>query len=101
MINRRPSLAEIDLNFEPIYSLTPEQYDRLVNTLFNFVVGIISRLEDSSSPVESRRIAQQARDIYADYDDDLADILTQYLIASSRTDDAPYPTPNGGAIFPD
>jgi len=98
MIHPRPSLCEIELDFEPIYSLTPEQYDRLINTLFNFVVGLISRLEYSSTPVESHRIAEQARDIFADYDDDLADILAQYLIASSRTDDAPSPIPTGNVM---
>ena len=101
MTHPRPSLSEIELDFEPIYSLTPEQYDRLLNTLFNFVVRLISRLEENADPAESRRIAEQARDIFADYDDDLADILTRYLIVSNRSDDAPSPAPTGDDIFTD
>ena len=101
MIHPRPSFPEIELDFEPIYSLTPEQYDLLINTLFNLVVRLICRLEDNADPAESRRIAEQARDIFADYDDDLADILTRYLIASSRTDDAPSPTSLGDDICTD
>ena len=98
MIHPRHSLHEIDIDFEPIYSLTPDQYDRLINTLFNLVVRLISRLEDTANSAESRRIAEQARDIFADYDDDLADILARYLIASNGTDDAPSPTPTGDDI---
>ena len=98
MTHPRHNLPEIDLDFEPIYSLTPEQYNRLINTLFNLVVRLISRLEDNANSAESRRIAEQARDIFADYDDDLADILARYLIASSRTEDATSPTPTGDDI---
>ncbi len=98
MTHRRPSLHEIELDFEPIYSLTPEQYDLLVNTLFNLVVNLISRLEDNANSTESRRIAEQARDIFADYDDHLADILTRYLIASSHTSEVPSPTLTGNDI---
>ena len=98
MTHPRPSLSEIDLDFEPIYSLTSEQSDRLINALFNLVVRLISRLEDNADPAESRRVAEQARDIFADYDDDLADILARYLIASSHTDDAPSSTPTGDDV---
>ena len=98
MIHPRPNLPEIDLDFEPIYSLTPEQYDRLINALFNLLVGLIPRLEDNANADDSRRIAEQARDIFADYDDDLADILTQYIIASSQIDDAPSPAPTSNEI---
>ena len=88
----------IDEAFEPIYVLTPEQYNRIVNNLFNLLVGLISRLEDTSNPVASHQIAEHARDIFAGYDDDLADILARYLIASSRTDDAPSPALKGDDI---
>lgn len=59
------------------------------------LVGHISQLEDISNPVRPGQIAEHAREIFADYDDDLADILTQYLIASSRNDDTPSPIPSG------
>ena len=72
-----------------------------INGLFNLLIATISGLEEKAEPVPPQEIIEQARDIFADYDDDLADILTQYIITSSQIDDAPAPAPTGEDIFTD
>ena len=81
-------LGHIDPDLEPIYDLTPHQYDNIINALFNLIVDTITRLEKESTQLPSRDLAEQARDIFADYDDDLADILVRYLSTSSQDENA-------------
>lgn len=80
-------------DLQPIYELAPDQYNKIINGLFNLIVDTITRLDQASAGSVSHELAEQARSIFTDYDDDLTDILARYLGTATENDKPPSPSP--------
>lgn len=59
----------------PMYALTEQQYQMIINNLANLVVALIEELQQAGNAHLALLIAEHAHTILLDYDDDIADYV--------------------------
>jgi|GEM_PF-4631243 len=82
--DRRPSgdfLADptFPTDLVPIYALTEQQYQMIINNLSNLIVEVIKQLHEADNINLAAVIASYAREILLDYDEDVAEHI-QFLL---------------------
>ena len=60
-------------DLEPLYELSEEEYQAVINQLTNVLIDTIGRLCATSNADEARFVAEQAYDVLLDYDEDVAE----------------------------
>lgn len=78
--DRRPSgdfLADstFPTDLVPMYALTEQQYQMIINNLSNLIVEVIQQLHDTDNINLAAVIAFHAREILLDYDEDVAEYI--------------------------
>ena len=63
----------IHSTLEPMYELSEEEYQAVINQLTNVLIDTIGRLCVTSNADEARFLAEQAYDVLLDYDEDVAE----------------------------
>ena len=63
----------IHSTLEPMYELSEEEYQAVINQLTNVLIDTIGRLCAASNADEARFLAEQAYDVLLDYDEDVAE----------------------------
>ncbi|MCB0069850.1 MAG: hypothetical protein KDE20_00270 [Caldilineaceae bacterium] len=74
----RPPLQPIDIEFEPMYSLTSRDYEEIINSLFNLVANLLNQSTDLTHPTTSQQIAERASQIFFGYDEDLGETFSRF-----------------------
>jgi hypothetical protein len=78
MIETPPPLASLfdrrafDADITPIYALTEQQLQQIINNLANLIAATLEALQQSDNEELTQLIAQHAYFILANYDDDIA-----------------------------
>ena len=92
--SRTPGASEhqgpIDPGLEPLYLLSEEGYQAVINQLTNVLIGAIGSLRTTGNADEARLMATQAYEILLDYDDDVA----EHVRWLGRGDDLKETTPS-------
>ena len=65
-----------DADFKPMYALTEEQYQLIINQLANLVFANIEQFKQTrQGQPKAQQIAAHAHAVLLDYDDDMAEII--------------------------
>jgi hypothetical protein len=70
-----------DVDFQPLYALTEQQYQAIINQLSNLVIAIIEQYNGTEQEELAQQIAAHAHAVLQDYDDDVAEKIEQTLRA--------------------
>jgi hypothetical protein len=64
-----------DVDLKPMYALTEQQYQAIINQLSNLLFAVIEQSKHASQGQLAEQVAHYAYDILQDYDDDVAEIM--------------------------
>ncbi len=76
----------IDPDFEPLYALERSDYNVVVNSFFNLTMTTVRTFKELGETEAAQAVAERARTILLDYDEDLADLICRE--ASPRQEQA-------------
>ena len=65
----------VDTNLIPLYSLTEQQQQQIINQLANLLIATIQQLNHEASQQLAQQIAEHAARILLNYDEDIAELL--------------------------
>jgi hypothetical protein len=67
-----------DPDFKPMYALTEEQYQLIINQLANLVYANIEQFKQTKrGQPQAQQLAAHAHTILRDYDDDIAEVMLE------------------------
>ncbi len=65
----------LDPNLQPIYALSEQQQQQIINQLANLLISTIQQLDCEANGELAKQIAAHASRILLDYDEDVAEII--------------------------
>jgi hypothetical protein len=71
------SRPAFDVDLKPLYDLTEQQYQAIVNQLSNLLFAVIEQSKFSNQGQLAEQVAHHAHDILLDYDEDMAEKMLE------------------------
>ncbi len=78
-------------DFEPLYALERSDYHVVVNSFFNLTMTTVRMFKEMGAAEAAQAVAQRARTILLNYDEDLADLIYQEAFPRQEQPDEEVP----------
>ncbi len=69
------NLPQLRSDLAPLYDLTPEDYNRIVNEITNLLIVAVHSIRQSGNVVLAQTVINHAAEILRDYDDDVMELI--------------------------